>query len=305
MSEAKQGSRGRNDLIDADLAFGAALPTTTTHYDHRDVALYALAVGAAKDPLHAGELSLVYEGSEDGMRVLPTFGAMPAVGSFMKMLADGVEIPGMKAPLASVLHGEQRTEILAPLPASATLEHRARVLDVQDRGRHAVVVYEFVSHDAQSGKALLRNEVSTLVRGAGGFAGEKAQVAEPPAPPDRPADAVVEEATLPNQALLFRLCGDWNPLHADPAFAAHAGFPRPILHGLCTFGFAGRHVVNAMAGGDPTRVRSLSGRFSDVVFPGETLVTELWKEGSRVWLKTSTKERGKVAFSHGLVDLAD
>src|SRR5690606_19585815 len=134
---------------------------------------------------------------------------------------------------------------------------------------------------------------------------EKAQVAEPPAPPDRPADAVVEEATLPNQALLFRLCGDWNPLHADPAFAAHAGFPRPILHGLCTFGFAGRHVVNAMAGGDPTRVRSLSGRFSDVVFPGETLVTELWKEGSRVWLKTSTKERGKVAFSHGLVDLAD
>src|SRR5690606_18619891 len=128
--------------------------------------------------------------------------------------------------------------------------------------------------------------LTTLVRGGGGFAPSKAEVPPPPALPDRAPDAVIEEATEPRQALLFRLCGDWNPLHADPAFAAMAGYPRPILHGLCTFGFAGRHLVRGLCEGDPRRVTAFSGRFSDVVFPGETLVTELWRDGDRVQLQT-------------------
>src|SRR5690606_5581711 len=134
------------------------------------------------------------------------------------------------------------------------------------------------SVDAETGRVLVRNEVGTLIRGAGGFAPERTSTPERHVPPDRAPDAVVEEQTHPNQALLYRLCGDWNPLHADPELAGHVGYPRPILHGLCTFGFVGRQAVETLAKGEGKAVASIRARFSDVVIPGETLVTELWRD---------------------------
>jgi len=304
MTEPVSGSgpRGKNAFIDADVAMGAVLPTHTSSYDVKDLALYGLAVGAGRDPLDKAGLRWVFEQSS-GFQALPTFGVIPAINAFMKMLLEDQRPPGLHYGLDRVLHGEQYTELLRPLPTSATLEHRGRVLDVQDKGKHAVVVYGYVSHDASTGEPLVRNEVSTLIRGAGGFAPERTSTPERHVPPDRAPDAVVEERTEPNQALLYRLCGDWNPLHADPDFAQQVGYPRPILHGLCTFGFIGRQVVQTFADHDASAVASIRARFSDVVFPGETLVTELWREGRTITVRTSSKERGKVVVSNAAVVL--
>lgn len=297
------GTRGKNAFIDADAAVGATLPTYTSSYDAKDLSLYALAVGAGRDPLDAAGLRWVYEGAADGFQALPTFGVIPAINAFMRMLLEEAQVPGCHYGLDRVLHGEQFTELLRPLPTAATLEHRGRVLDVQDKGKHAVVVYDYVSHDARTGEALVRNEVSTLIRGAGGFAPERTRSIERHVPPERAPDAVVEERTEPNQALLYRLCGDWNPLHADPAFAAAVGYPRPILHGLCTFGFVGRHVVQAFADNDGRKVASIRVRFADVVYPGETLITEMWREDQTVVVRTRSKERDKVVVSNAAVVL--
>ena len=143
-----------------------------------------------------------------------------------------------------------------------------------------------------------------VVRGAGGWGGERGPSGDGNAPPDRAPDAVVEQKISADQALLYRLSGDWNPLHADPAFAQAFGFPRPILHGLCTYGFAARHVIKAFAGNDARLFKSIRARFAESVFPGETLVTEMWKEcAARVVFRTRIKERDKVAISNAAVEL--
>jgi 3-hydroxyacyl-CoA dehydrogenase/3a,7a,12a-trihydroxy-5b-cholest-24-enoyl-CoA hydratase len=301
LSNVQRGpSRGGNQLIDVDEALGFTYPEQTSTYDARDLALYALGVGAGRDPMDPKELALVHERHGPGFRPLPTFGVVPALRLFFDFLAEGKQAPGLHYGLDRVLHGEQRLVLERPLPEAATLTHRARVADIFDKGKGATVVIDVESRD-EDGDLLMTNTITTFVRGAGGWGGDRGPTERRNVPPDRDPDEVLEEATRPDQALLYRLSGDWNPLHADPGFAQAFGFERPILHGLCTFGFAGRHVVGAMAPeGDPRFVREIEGRFSGVVYPGETLRTEVWRtgEGAAVF-QTKVKERDEVVLSNG------
>jgi len=297
-------SKGGNEFIDVDAALGYKYPEFQSQYDERDVSLYALGVGAAKDPSDERDLSLVYEMSGKGMKVLPSFGAVPAINMVLTMGKNGVTAPGLNFSLDRVLHGEQYTELKRPLPTHGKLTTRATVKNIYDKGKGAVVTTEFVTYD-ETGDELMRNELATFVRGAGGWGGERGPSADINVAPDRAPDKVLEDKTTENQALLYRLSGDWNPLHADPGMAKAFGFARPILHGMCTFGIATRHVVNAFApDGDPRYVKSIKVRFATTVMPGETLVTEMWKENDqRIIFRTKIKERGEVCISNAAIEL--
>ena len=288
-------SLGPKDAIGYEFA-----PVTTT-YAEKDVSLYALSVGAAADALDRAELPFVYELSGDGFRPLPTF----AVTFPFALLWQITAVPGLRFNPALLLHGEQFLELHRPLPTKATLTHRARIADIYDKGSAALVLLDVDTYD-ETGAKLATNRSSLFIRGLGGFGGERGPSAGGLALPDRAPDATHRQATTDNQALLYRLSsGDGNPLHADPAFAAAGGFPRPILHGLCTFGFAGRAVLRAFAGNDPARFRSIKARFARHVFPGETIVTDMWQdeEGQRVLFQSKVAERDEVVLSNGVVEL--
>jgi 3-hydroxyacyl-CoA dehydrogenase/3a,7a,12a-trihydroxy-5b-cholest-24-enoyl-CoA hydratase len=297
--------KGGNEFVDVDEAVGFEWPPAATTFDERDLSLYALGVGAAKDPLDTKELSFVYELSGEGFKMLPTFAVAPALKAIFEIAKEGKKAPGLHYGFDRVLHGEQFTEIRAPWPTHGKLIHKIRIKDVFDKGKGALVIQAITTTDAV-GTELAYNEVSTFVRGAGGWGGDRGPSADVNVPPTRAPDAVVEEKTSPNQALLYRLSGDWNPLHADPTFAKSAGYSRPILHGLCTFGFAARHVISKFApNGDPRYFKNIKVRFAKSVLPGETLVTEMWKEGNRIVFLTKVKERGEVAISNAAVELFD
>jgi 3-hydroxyacyl-CoA dehydrogenase/3a,7a,12a-trihydroxy-5b-cholest-24-enoyl-CoA hydratase len=216
---------------------------------------------------------------------------------------QGITAPGLTFGLDRVLHGEQSTELKRPLPTHGKLTTRATVKSIFDKGKNALVVTEFVTYD-EGGDEIIKNELTTVVRGAGGWGGERGPSADVNVPPERAADKVVEDKTSDNQALLYRLSGDWNPLHADPGFAKSFGFQKPILHGLCSFGFATRAVAQAFApDGDPRYVKSIKARFASTVVPGETLVTEMWKDGDKVVFRTKIKELGEVCISNAAVEL--
>lgn len=299
-------SKGGNQWIDVDAALGYRYPDFTTSYDERDLAIYALGVGAAEDPVDDKDLQLVYELHGRGMKALPSYGVIPAINTIFSLGKQGVQAPGLKFGLDRVLHGEQITELLRPLPLKAKLTNKARVTDIFDKGKNALVVTEIVSHD-ESGEPLIRNTLTTLVRGAGGWGGDRGPSADVNVPPDRAPDRVIEQAIPKNQALLYRLSGDWNPLHADPSFAKAFGFAKPILHGLCSFGFAARHVISAFApDGNPDFFRRIQVRFASTVFPGETLVTEMWKESDqKIIFRCKIKERTEnaVVISNAAIEL--
>jgi 3-hydroxyacyl-CoA dehydrogenase/3a,7a,12a-trihydroxy-5b-cholest-24-enoyl-CoA hydratase len=296
-------SKGGNEFIDVDQALGFELPELTSSYDERDLALYALGVGAGKNPGDPNDLHLVYERNGDGFYALPTYGVVPALNAIFKMASEGQTAPGLNYGLDRILHGEQYLEVTRPLPASAKLRHKARIADIFDKGKHAVVVTHLDSYDAETGELLVKNDVSMVVRGAGGWGGDRGPSTDINQAPERAPDAVVTEKTSESQALLYRLSGDWNPLHVDPEFATMFGFDRPILHGLCTFGFVGRAVVSAFAKGDPRTFKSIRVRFAESVFPGETLKIEMWKESDlRVLVRATVVERNKVCISHAAVE---
>lgn len=298
-------SKGGNELIDVDQALGFRFPPFETSYDERDLALYALGVGAAKDPLDKSDLKFVYEMAGEGFQALPTFAVTPVLKGILERAKKGEQAPGLNYGFDRILHGEQYLELQRPLPPHARLRHENVVRDIWDKGKHGVVVIEAKTYDADTNELLATNEISMVVRGAGGWGGERGPMGEGNAPPDRKADVVTEQVIDPNQALLYRLTGDWNPLHADPDFAKNFGFDRPILHGLCTFGHAARHAINAFEKGDARRFKSIRARFADSVFPGETLVTEMWRDGNKITLRCSVKERNKVVLSHGAIELHD
>ncbi|HEY0480661.1 MAG TPA: SDR family NAD(P)-dependent oxidoreductase [Kofleriaceae bacterium] len=297
-------SKGGNQFIDVDAALGHKYPEFASAYDERDVALYALGVGAAKDPTDERDLQLVYELSGRGMKVLPSFGVLPAINMVFTQAKQGIHAPGLSYGLDRVLHGEQYTELRRPLPTRAKLTTRGTVKSIYDKGKGAVVNTEFITYD-EHGDELIRNELATFVRGAGGWGGERGPSAELNVPPDRAPDKVVEDRTSENQALLYRLSGDWNPLHADPGFAKAFGFTRPILHGLCFFGFATRHVTQAFAPeGNPDFVKSIKVRFASSVLPGQTIVTEMWRESdTRIVFRCKVKETGEVCISNAAIEL--
>ena len=281
-------------------AIGYEFAPVTTSYAAKDVSLYALSVGAAADALDATELPFVYELSGDGFRPLPTF----AVTFPFALLWQITAVPGLRFNPALLLHGEQSLELHRPLPIEATVTHRARIADIYDKGSAALVLLDVTSTDA-AGQTLAVNRSSLFIRGLGGFGGERGPSGGGPALPDQAPDVIHRQATTDNQALLYRLSsGDGNPLHADPTFAAAGGFARPILHGLCTFGFAGRAVLRAFAGNDPARFKSIKARFARHVFPGETIVTEMWaQDNGHVLFQSKVAERNEVVLSNGVVEL--
>lgn len=259
---------------------GLELPPTIFEYDERDVMLYAIGVGAT-------ELDFVYERN---LKVLPTFAVIPAFPALAGLTAS-VDIN-----LAMVLHGEQGFTIHKPIPTKGKLTTTGKVTGVYDKGKGALITLEAETRDEQ-GELLFVNRSGVFVRGAGGFGGERGPEAGN-IPPDRPPDRTVEMQTLPIQAIIYRLSGDRNPLHVDPAFAKMAGYDRPILHGLCTFGHVGRAVLAEYCGNDPSRFVGMEVRFSGVVFPGDKIITEMWDEGEgRIILQAKTQE-GRVVISN-------
>ena len=294
---------GGNEFIDLDAASQDSIEAESS-YDERDLALYALGVGAARDALDPQELRYVYElGNE--FQAVPTYAVMPALNTFLNLARDGRSLKGLNYGLDRILHGEQYTELLRPLPPKARLSHHFRFKTAYDKNPHAVVVIGCDTFD-ESGAKLAYNEITLFVRGAGGWGGERGPSTERNAAPDREPDAIVEERTDPNQALLYRLSGDWNPMHADPAFARAFGFDRPILHGMCTYGFVARHVLRSFASNDGRRFKSIRARFADSVFPGETLITRIWRDGEhRFVFETKVKERDKVVVSHAALELRE
>jgi acyl dehydratase len=263
-------------------------PVTHTHTE-RDVMLYALGVGAGTD-----DLRFTYERE---LQVLPTFAVIPA---FPAMLNLG---GAMQVNPAMVLHGEQRIELHAPIPTAATITTTPTIKAVYDKGKGAVVVVETESVDEQ-GRLLFRNTSGIFARGEGGFGGDRGPSGLRNVPPDRRPDQSIAMKTLPQQALLYRLSGDMNPLHADPDFARMGGFDRPILHGLCTFGHAGRAVLRAFCGDDPARLRSLEVRFSGVVYPGETITTDMWQVAPGQVVFTARTERGEAVLTAAAAEVA-
>jgi 3-hydroxyacyl-CoA dehydrogenase/3a,7a,12a-trihydroxy-5b-cholest-24-enoyl-CoA hydratase len=299
-------SKGGNEFIDVDQALGYEFEPVKASYDERDVAIYALGVGASQNPLDDEELRYVYEMHRDGFVVLPTFGVAPVLKAIFDQAKQGKQAPGMSYGFDRILHGEQYLEIMRPLPQKAQLEHKVRIKDIFDKGKNALVITEVKSYD-EAGDLLAVNELTTVVRGAGGWGGDRGPTGELNAAPSRAPDATIEERINENQALLYRLSGDWNPLHADPGFASAFGFPRPILHGLCTFGYAARHVIRSFAKNKDARFfKSIKARFADSVFPGETIITEMWKESEgRVVFRCKVKERDKVVISNAAVEFYD
>ena len=297
-------SKGGNEFINVDEALGSKYPDRTSSYDEGDLALYALGVGAATDPNDDEGLRLVYEGHGGGMKALPTFAVIPGTNAILGFAKEGITAPGLNYGLDRLLHGEQYIELTRPLPLRATLTTKGTVKDIWDKGKGALVVTALDSYD-EDGDLLIKSEMTAFIRGAGGWGGERGPSADINVPPAREPDAVAEDAIPENQALLYRLSGDWNPLHADPGMAQAFGFERPILHGLCTFGYAGRRVLQKFAPeGNPDFFKSIKVRFADNVYPGDTLVTKMWKESDqRIVFQCTVKERDSVVISNAAIEL--
>ncbi|MQA61521.1 MAG: 3-alpha,7-alpha,12-alpha-trihydroxy-5-beta-cholest-24-enoyl-CoA hydratase [Actinophytocola sp.] len=271
--------------IDPAVAVGADLGETTFSWESADVLLYHLGIGAGANPADPRELRYAYE---QDLRVLPSFATVaPNLRTYEP---PSVSFPGVEIDLAKVVHGRQSVTVHRPIPVEGKAVARGRIVDVFDKGKAAVVVQETEVFDA-GGSPLWTALSSIFARGEGGFGGERGP-SDAVTLPDREPDTVVDSPTLPQQALLYRLCGDRNPLHADPEFAKAAGFDAPILHGLCTYGIVAKAVTDALLDGDPHRVRSWSARFAGIVLPGETLRTRIWQEDGRFLVSTTTAERG-------------
>ncbi|XP_032435474.1 peroxisomal multifunctional enzyme type 2 [Xiphophorus hellerii] len=279
-------------------AIGQKLPSTSFSFTSNQCILYALGVGmSTKDP---DSLRFLYEGHQD-FSCLPTFGVILSQATIM---GGGLSsIPGLSIDFTQVLHGEQYLELYKPLPTAGTLTSETTVADILDKGSGAVILLDVNTYNGD--KLVCYNQFSVFVVGAGRFGGKRSSdKSKAPLPaPKRAPDAVVIESTTRDQAALYRLSGDWNPLHIDPGFAAMGGFKAPILHGLCSFGFAARHVLKRFADNDPAKFKAIKVRFAKPVFPGQSLQTEMWKEGSRIHIQCKVKETGDVALAGGYVDL--
>jgi len=280
--------------IDPSKALGATLGGGEYSYTKNDVILYHLGVGAGVPATDPNELEYCYE---KNLKVLPSFGVIPTFGSMASMGS----VPGLEFNFAMLLHGEQDLEIHQPISPEATIKNTGKVAEIWDKGKAALVVLQVDSSD-QAGNLLFTNRFSLFLRGEGGFGGDPGPKAGNK-PPDREPDGVVEKKLMPQQALLYRLSGDTNPLHADPEFAKMGGFDTPILHGLCTYGFTGRALLHAICGGDSARFKSMQGRFSKPVYPGDDLTVSMWVDGSTCTFQTKN-QAGDVVLDQGQMTFA-
>lgn len=260
--------------INLDEALGAQLDPVEFSWTSSDIQLYNLGLGAGRDPLDKRELRYLVD---DTPQVLPTFGNVAA--SFHDTKPPTVKFPGIDIELSRVLHASEAVSAPAPIPPSGTARAVTRFTDIWDKGK-AAVIWSETTVTTPDGSPLWTQKRSIFARGEGGFGGERGPSTSSE-PPDRAPDFELSIAVSPQQALLYRMCGDRNPLHSDPEFAAAAGFPRPILHGLCTYGMTCKAMVDALLDGDTARVGSYGARFAGVVFPGETLKASVWKARTR------------------------
>ncbi|MGQ4386877.1 MaoC/PaaZ C-terminal domain-containing protein [Streptomyces sp. SAS_270] len=269
--------------IDAAKAVAAAPRTGEITWGSKDVQLYHLGLGAGTPATDPDELRYTLESR---LHVLPSFATVAGAGS--PGVIGGLSMPGVDVDLARVLHGGQSIEVHRPIPVEGTASATARIAAVYDKGKAAILVMRTEVADADG--PLWTNDAQIFVRGEGGWGGDRGpstRLEDPTGPPDRTVERPIRE----DQALLYRLSGDWNPLHADPEFAKLAGFDRPILHGLCTYGMTLKAVVDTVLGGDVARVRSYTTRFAGVVFPGETLRIRMWRREGGVQVAVSAVER--------------
>ena len=280
--------------IDPSKALGAELGAGTASWEADDVILYNLGIGAGNPPTDPGELEYTYE---KNLKATPSFAVIPTFGSMMGI--GGVE--GLDFNFAMLLHGEQEIILHKPLPVAAKVTSRGRVAELWDKGKACLCVLEVDTED-ENGEPLFTNRFSLFLRGEGGFGGEPGPKAGNAAP-DRAPDGTIEVPTLPQQALLYRLSGDKNPLHADPDIAKMAGFDTPIIHGLCSYGIVCKAIVDSVLDGDTTKVAGYAARFAGVGFPGETYVIDYWKEGDKVLVQAKLKERNAKIISNCAVTL--
>jgi acyl dehydratase len=264
--------------IDPTKAIGAQLPEVSFSWSGSDVLLYHLAIGAT---------SLNYTLDNENLQVLPSFGVVAP--TFHQADPPTLDLPGCDINLAQVLHGSQSITAHRPIPTSGKATLQTRISDVWDKGKAAIIVQEGQAFD-DSGEALWTVTSTIFVRGEGGWGGDRGPSTSVERP-DRSADASTSYDVSPQQALLYRLCGDRNPLHADPDFAEKAGFPAPILHGLCTWGIVLRETTDALLDGDATAVEGFSARFAGVVFPGETIDIDMWDQDDRIVVEAKVDDR--------------
>jgi acyl dehydratase len=291
-------------MIDYHALKARRFPELAASYSARDTMLYALGVGYGADPTDERQLDFVYE---KNLRAAPTMAVVLAYPGFW------VKEPDTGIDWVRVLHGEQSLELHRPLAPQGKVTGRTRVKALVDKGkdRGALLVHERRLY-GESGELLATVESLSFCRGDGGFSerpgngprGGDPAPPTPPATPDTPPEIVCDLPTAPQAALVYRLSGDFNPLHAEPAVARAAGFARPILHGLATYGVAGHAILKSCCGYDPARLRSLAVRFSAPVYPGETIRTEIWRKGSELLFRARALERDIVVLSHGRAGLA-
>lgn len=274
-------------------AVGAKGEPASHTWDERDVMLYALGVGAGTD-----ELQFTTENTTDTtLRVLPTMAVVLGGGGFGPMEALGDFNPAM------LVHGEQSVEVYGEIPTSGTVSTVGEIVSIYDKGKGALVAIELTSTLEATGNDIFKTTMSVFIRGEGGWGGDRGPSGPRNVAPDRDPDHEVTYHTSENQALLYRLSGDRNPLHSDPAFAAFGGFDRPILHGLCTYGYSGRAVLHSVMGSDPARFKSMDGRFTSPVLPGEALTVKIWEDGGSAIFQTFGPD-GRVVIDAGRCVLA-
>lgn len=272
------------------------IPEVEQRLTRRDTILYALGVGLGADPCDADQLRFVYE---DGLLALPTMAII--LGYPGPWLAH----PDTGITRSHVVHGEQGFHILKPLPVEGDVLGKTRVTGVVDKGKDkgALVMTDCTVVDKTSGEAICTLTSTTFCRADGGFGGPAGPVNTPHRIPDAPAQHVCDLPTLPQAALIYRLSGDYNPLHADPAYAQRAGFKMPILHGRCTFSIAGHAILKTLCGYDPARLVSMQGRFSAPAYPGETIRTQMWRDGNVVSFRSTVAARGATVLDNGRAEI--
>ena len=272
------------------------IPEVEQQLTKRDTILYALGVGLGADPCDRDQLRFVYE---ESLQALPTMAIILGYPGPWHARGD----TGITR--SHVVHGEQGFTIHRPLPVEGTIIGRTRVTGVIDKGkdRGALVTTACEVTDRASGELICTLTSTTFCRADGGFGGPTGPVKEPHPVPDTAPHKVCDLATLPQAALIYRLSGDDNPLHADPVYAAKAGFKMPILHGRCTFSVAGHAILRTCCGYDPARFRSMEGRFSSPVYPGETIRTEMWLDGNVVTFRSTVPARGVTVLNNGRAEI--
>jgi len=285
--------------MDLEKLLALQIPDTAQSYGFKDSLLYAVSLGYGSDPLDGDELKYAFEGIDRPQQVAPSMGVILAhPGYWPRTLDSGLD-------WVRIVHAEQGLELHKPLPPAAHVIGRSRIVGAVDKGKEkgALITYERKIFERDSGDALCTITQVMLARGDGGFGGVSGPAAAPPMIPDRAADRICELPTSPQMALLYRLNADWNPLHADPTVAKKAGFERPILHGLATWGVAVRAVLRGALNYESDRIASIFGRFSAPVYPGETLRTEMWMEAEAVAFRVWAVERNVMVINNGRIGL--